>query len=149
MVEQGLVTFGQAMATGEAAELKVAINSEAASIEENGTFEDISVLPPGKKAIPTKIILTRELDPTGKPIRYKARLVAQGFWQTLGVDYHETYSPVADMASIRIALTIAAALDLEVEQLDVVMAFLGSKLDEEVYVKLPEGLLGGPQIVRL
>ena len=149
MVEQGPATFGQAMATGESTEWKEAIDSEAASIEENGTFEDISTLPSGKKAIPTKIILTRKLDPTGKPIRYKARLVAQGFRQTLGVDYHETYSPVANMDSVRIALTIAAALDLEVEQLDVVTAFLGSDLEEEVYVKLPEGILGGPRIVRL
>lgn len=149
MVKQGLATFGQVMATGEATEWKEAIDSEAASREENGTFEDIGTLPSGKKAIPTKIILTRKLDPTGKLIRYKARLVAQGFRQTLGVDYHETYSPVANMDSVRIALTIAAALDLEVEQLDMVTAFLASDLEEEVYVKLPEGILGGPQIVRL
>ena len=149
MVEQGPATYGQAMDTREAAEWKEAIDSEAASIEENGTFEDISILPSGKKAIPTKIILTRKLDPTGKPIRYKARLVAQGFRQTLGVDYHETYSPVAEMASVQIALTIAATLDLEVEQLDVVTAFLGSALEEEIYVKLPDGVLGGPWIVRL
>ena len=149
VVEHGPATFGQAMATEEAAEWKEAIDSEAASIEENGTFEDVSILPPGKKAIPTKIILTRKLDPTGKPIRYKARLVAQGFQQTLGVDYHETYSPVANLASVRIALRIAAALDLEVEQLDVVTAFLGSELAEEVYVRLPEGVLGGPRLVRL
>ena len=148
MVEQGPAMYGQAMATQEAAEWREAIDSEAASIEENGTFKDISGLPEGKKAIPTKIILTRKLDPTGKPIRYKARLVAQGFRQTLGVDYHETYSPVADMASVRIALTIAATLDLEVEQLDVVTAFLGSELQEAVYVKLPDGLLGGPRNVR-
>ena len=149
MVEQGPATFGMAMATGEAAEWKEAIDSEEASIEENETFENISTLHPGKKAIPAKIILTRKLDPTGKPIRYKARLVAQGFRQTLGVDYHETYAPVADKASIRIALTIAAALDLEVEQLDVVTSFLGSTLEEEVYVKQPDGVLGGPRIVRL
>ena len=149
MVEQGPATLAQAMVTGEAAEWKEAIDSEAASIEENRTFEAVSTLPPGKKAIPTKIFLTRKLDPTGKPIRYKARLVAQGFRQTLGLDYHETYSPVADMASVRIALTIAAALDLEVEQLDVVTAFRGSELKEEVYVKLPDGILGGPRIVRL
>ena len=149
MVEQGPATYGQAMATGDAVEWKEAIDSEAASIEESGTFEAVRALPPGKKAIPTKIILTRKLDPTGKPIRYKARLVAQGFRQTLGVDYHKTYSPVAVMASVRVALTIAAALDLEVEQLDVVTAFLGSELKEEVYDKLPEGILGGPRIVRL
>ena len=73
----------------------------------------------------------------------------QGFRQTPGVDYHETYSPVAETASVRIALTIAAALDLEVEQLDVVTAFLGSELEEEVYAKLPAGILGGPRLVRL
>ena len=149
MVEQGPATFRQAMATEEAVEWKEAIDSEAVSNEENDTFEDISAIPQDKQAIPTKSILTRKLDPTGKPIRYKARLVVQGFRQTLGVDYHENYSPVAEMASVRIALTIAAALDLEVEQLDVVTAFLGSELEEEVYAKLPDGRLGGPRLVRL
>lgn len=90
MVEQGQATFGQAMATSQAGEWKEAIDSEAASIEENGPYEDISELPPGKKEIPTKIIRTHKLDTTGKPIRYTARLVAKGFRQTLGVDYHET-----------------------------------------------------------
>lgn len=59
MVVQGPAPFGQAMDSGEAAEWRKAIDSEAASVEENGTFEDISKLPPGKKAIPTKIILTK------------------------------------------------------------------------------------------
>ena len=62
------------------------------------------------------------------------RLVAQGFRQTLGVDYQEMYCPVADKASLWMSLTIAATLDLEVEQLDVVTMFLGSELEVEVYV---------------
>ena len=54
MVEQGPPTFRQAMDTKEAAEWKKAIDSEAASIEENGTFEEVNILPPGKKAIPPR-----------------------------------------------------------------------------------------------
>ena len=53
------------------------------------------------------------------------------------------------MARVRITLTIAATLDLEVEQLDVVTAFLGSELEEEVYLRFPDGILGGPRIMRL
>ena len=149
MVEEGPPTFRQAMDTEEAAEWKEAIDSEAVLIEENKMFVDVNILPPGKKAIPTKIILTCKLEPTGMPIRYKARLVAQGFRQTLGVDYHDTYSPVANIAIVRIALTIAVARYLEVKQLDAVTAFLGRNLEEEVYVKLPDGVFGGPRIVPL
>ena len=106
-------------------------------------------LPAGKKAIPTKVVLTKKLDPTGKPIRYKARLVAQGFRQVPGIDYFETFSPVAALDSVRLILTIAAAADYEIEQLDVVTAFLGGKVEEEIYIGLPEGILGGPRLARL
>ena len=59
------------------------------------------------------------------------------------------YLPVAEMASMQKVLTIAATLDLEVEQLNMVTAFLGSALEEEIYVKLPDGVLGRLWIVRL
>nr|GEV99100.1 retrotransposon protein, putative, Ty1-copia subclass [Tanacetum cinerariifolium] len=61
---------------------------------------------------------------------YKARLVAKGFTQTYGVDYEETFSPVADIRAIRILIAIVAFYDHEIWQMDVKTAFLNGYLDE-------------------
>ena len=75
--------------------------------------------------------------------------MAQGFRQVAGVDYLETFSPVAALESVHLVLTIAAAWDYEIEQLDVVTAFLGGKVEEEIYISLPEGILKGPRLAQL
>ena len=70
---------------------------------------------------------------------YKARLVAKGFTQTFGVDYEETFSPVADIRAIRILIAIVAYYDYEIWQMDVKTAFLNGRLDEDIYMAQPEG----------
>ncbi|GJT22377.1 retrotransposon protein, putative, ty1-copia subclass [Tanacetum coccineum] len=72
---------------------------------------------------------------------YKARLVVKGFTQTYGVDYEETFSPVADIKAIRILISIAAFYDYEIWQMDVKTAFLNGHLSEEVYMVQPEGFV--------
>ena len=71
---------------------------------------------------------------------HKARLVAKGFKQIQGIDYDETFSPVA-MLSIRILLAIAAFYDYEIWQMDVKTAFLNGNLSEDVYMIQPEGFV--------
>ncbi|KAI3723535.1 hypothetical protein L2E82_35178 [Cichorium intybus] len=77
----------------------------------------------------------------GKVHTFKARLVAKGFTETPGVDYDETFSPVAKIKSIRIMLAIAAFHDYEIWQMDVKTAFLNGKLTEDVYMNQPEGFV--------
>ena len=72
-------------------------------------------------------------------LRYKARLVAQGFFQVFGVDYTDTYSPVAKFVSIRIFLAISVQLGLIIHTMDVDTAFLNADIDEDIWVEFPEG----------
>jgi stage V sporulation protein SpoVS len=71
--------------------------------------------------------------------RYKTRLVARGFTQEKGVDYHETFAPTVRVISIRTVLALVAYNDWEVEHLDVVTAFLEADIEEEIYMRQPEG----------
>ena len=70
-------------------------------------------------------------------VRNKARLVAQGFCQKEGIDFEETFAPVARLEAIRIFLAFAASKGFKVFQMDIKSAFLNGFIEEEVYVKQP------------
>ena len=72
---------------------------------------------------------------------FKARLVAKGFRQKEGIDYFDTYAPVARITSIRILFALASIHNLYVHQMDVKTAFLNRDLDEEIYMEQPEGFI--------
>ncbi|GKC54691.1 retrovirus-related pol polyprotein from transposon TNT 1-94 [Tanacetum coccineum] len=91
--------------------------------------------------IGTKWVYRNKLDENGVVTRNKARLVAQGYNQQEGIDYDETYAPVARLESIRILLAYACALDFKLYQMDVKSAFLNSFINEEVYVAQPSGFI--------
>ena len=100
----------------------------------------IVVNPPlGAKVVKSKWLYKKKTDMDGNVHTYKARLVAKGFTQTYGVDYEETFSPVADIRAIRILIAIAAYYDYEIWQMDVKTAFLNGRLDEDIYMEQPEG----------
>ena len=73
-------------------------------------------------------------------MRYKTRLVAQGFSQRPGIDYNETYSPVMDTITFRFLISMVVSKNLEMRLMDVVTAYLYDSLDFDIYMKIPEGL---------
>ncbi|CAH9094710.1 unnamed protein product [Cuscuta europaea] len=97
--------------------------------------------PPQKTIIGTKWVFKNKKDEEGTVIRNKARLVAKGYNQQEGIDYDETFAPVARNEAIRLFLAYAAHKNFTVFQMDVKTAFLNGVLEEEVYVAQPEGFV--------
>ncbi|GJZ25644.1 putative RNA-directed DNA polymerase [Tanacetum coccineum] len=113
-------------------------STEVKALEKNGTWT-LEYLLEGKRAIDSKWVYKIKFKPNGEVERYKARLVAKGFTQMEGMDYHDTFAPVAKLVTVRTLLTIAVKTDWIIHQLDVNNAFLHGDLDEEVYMKIPQG----------
>ncbi|KAL1225866.1 Retrovirus-related Pol polyprotein from transposon TNT 1-94 [Cardamine amara subsp. amara] len=128
------------MSTPDASLWKEAINSEIDSIMQNHTWI-ITDLPQGFRALGCKWIFKTKLKTDGLIDKYKARLVVQGFRQKEGLDFFDTYSPVTRITSIRMLIGISALRGLEIHQMDVKTAFLNGDLEEEIYMKQPEGFV--------
>ena len=111
---------------------------EMDSMEVNKTWSVVS-LPAGKNVVGCKWVFTIKYNADGTIERYKARLVAKGFTQQEGVDYFETFSPVAKLGSVKLILGLAARQGWSLTQMDITSAFLHSELDEEIYMSLPQG----------
>ncbi|KAJ9542631.1 hypothetical protein OSB04_029137 [Centaurea solstitialis] len=97
--------------------------------------------PRKRTIIGSKWIFRNKLDEIGTIIRNKARLVAQGYRQEEGIDYDETFAPVARLEAIRLFLAFAAHMNFKVYQMDIKNVFLNGKLNEEVYVAQPPGFV--------
>ena len=97
-----------------------AMQDEMHSLHENHTYE-LMELPKGKRALCNKWVYKLKPGDGGNPTSYKARIMVKGFQQNKGVDFDEIFAPVVKMTSIRTVLSIAASMNLEVEQLDVVV----------------------------
>jgi hypothetical protein len=91
-------------------------------------------LPEGKKVIGCKWVYKVKHNSNGSISRYKVRLVAKGYAQTHGIDYEETFAPLAKMATMRVVITVAASRGWVLHQMDVKDAFLHGELQEEVYL---------------
>ena len=119
-------------------EWKKAVHEEMEALEKNQTWS-IQELPKGKPIVGCKWVFTPKFRSDGTLERYKARLVAKGFTQTFGIDYTETFAPVAKLNTVRILISIVVNLDWTLRQFDVNNDFLNGKLEEEVYMQPPLG----------
>nr|GEU66643.1 hypothetical protein [Tanacetum cinerariifolium] len=112
----------------------------AAEEHELGDLDDkvwfLVKLPPNGKTVGSKWLFKKKTNMDGNVHIYKARLVAKGYTQTSGIDYEETFSPVAYIRAIRILIAIAMYYDYEIRQMDVKTTFLNGYLNEEEKLKL-------------
>jgi hypothetical protein len=117
---------------------KKAMQEELQALEENHTW-DIVPCPTGVKPIGCKWIYSIKLRSDGSLDRYKARLVALGNRQEYGINYEETFAPVAKMTTVLLIIAIAASKGWSSRQMDFKNAFLHGDLQEEIYMTPPPG----------
>ncbi|KAL2903744.1 Retrovirus-related Pol polyprotein from transposon TNT 1-94, partial [Bienertia sinuspersici] len=125
-----------------------AMQQEIKALEDNHTWE-LTDLPPDKKALGSRWVYKVKYNADGSVERLKARLVIFGNHQVEGIDYNETFAPVAKMVTVRAFLAVAAAKGWELHQMDVHNAFLHGDLTEEVYMKPPPGFSSRGKVCRL
>jgi hypothetical protein len=126
------------------------MQAEIKALEANNTWTFVP-LPSNKTLIGCKWVYKIKHNSDGSIERYKAQLVAKGFTQCEGLDYFETFSPVAKLSTVRCLLALAVIKGWHLHQLDVNNAFLHRDLDEEVYMKPPLGFItkGDTRVCRL
>ncbi|GKD47119.1 retrovirus-related pol polyprotein from transposon TNT 1-94 [Tanacetum coccineum] len=140
LVEEEAIEVSKTRPLGNDLKDKSLENNEIINIKESKSHPFENVIVPNPKdmtIIGTKWVFRNKLDENGVVSRNKARLVAQGYNQQEGIDYDETYAPVARLESIRILLAYACALDFRLFQIDVKSVFLNGFINEEVYVAQP------------
>ena len=118
------------------------MDDEFNSLITNNTWT-LTSLPEGRKALGGRWVYTLKRGPKGEIARYKARWVVRGFEQREGLDYNKTFASVVKPMSYKAMFTIAAAIDWDLEQMDVKTAFLYRDVEEEIFVEQPEGFVRG------
>ena len=125
------------MAVDTSTKWELAMKDEMDSLITNHTWE-LAKLPAGKKALHNKWVYRIKEESNGSQ-RFKVRLVVKGFQQKEGIDFTEIFSPVIKLVTIRTVLGLVAKENLHLQQMDVKTAFLHGDLDEEIYMRQPEG----------
>ncbi|KAG8842179.1 hypothetical protein FRB96_006004 [Tulasnella sp. 330] len=135
-------TLKEAMESEDWKNWKEAMDVEMAQLNKMGTWE-LMKLPAGRTAIGCRWVLALKFDAAGNLQRYKARLVAQGYTQIPSINYTETYSPTICLDSQRTIFTLATIYSYDIQQMDIKTAYLYGELEEEIYMRQPEGYNDG------
>src|SRR5271163_3685048 len=132
-------SYEQARQSPQRVQWLQAMNNEMAALTKLKTFE-LAQLPKGRKAIGSKWVFRIKRGDNGEITRYKARLVAQGFTQCKGTDFHDTFAPVTRMTSQQIVIAIAAHRHHSLFTIDITNAYLNSEIDvRSLYMRQPKG----------
>lgn len=142
------MSFKEATNGPDSREWKASMQSEYDSLMKNQTWV-LAELPAGRKPITCKWVYKVKRDSNGKVERYKSRLVARGFTQREGIDFFETFSPVARLDSIRVVLALVSEQKWQMVHVDVRTAFLYGQLEEEIFMTQPEGFVLDGRACRL
>jgi Reverse transcriptase (RNA-dependent DNA polymerase) len=139
-------TYAEAMSHLDAAQWEAACEDEMRSFESMGVYE-IAPCPKDRKVVGSKWVFRIKQGPDGSIQKYKACIVAQGFTQVEGLDYDQTFAPVAKFNSFRAVLAIATECNWDIHQMDIKAAYLNGRLEEEIFMELlpsfdvPEGMV--------
>lgn len=114
------------------------MDSEIQSHKQNGTWELVP-LPKGKRVVGSRWVYKVKRNESNEVVRYKARIVAQGFTQCYGIDYDEVFAPVTKHTTLRVLLSLAAKKGMMLKHFDVRTAYLYGDIDEEIYMRQPPG----------
>jgi hypothetical protein len=132
-------THDEAMAGSDANQWQQAEAEEMDSIQRLNMLSEPMPLPSGCKPVGLRWVYKKKRNSLGEVTRYRARLVAKGFQQTFGLDYFDTYSPVARLSSLRLLYALSVELNLQLAAMDVDAAFLNADLTEDIYIRAPPG----------
>lgn len=132
-------TWNEAMRSPQAAQWRAARDKEIKQLLDLRVFEFCNTIPNGHRPIDGKLIFKTKYLPDGTIDKFKARYVAKGFQQRELIDYYDTYAATLRPCSFRLFTALVAHWDLKVHQIDVVGAFLHSKLDVPLYMRAPPG----------
>ena len=117
---------------------KDAIQAELDSLSKRQVFDPVVPCPPNVKLVGHKWVFVRKCNEKNEVMRYKARLVEQGFSQRPGIDYEETYSPVMDVITFRYLVSLVVSEKLNMQLMDMVTAYIYGDLDTEIYIYIYE-----------
>ncbi|CAH2100381.1 unnamed protein product [Euphydryas editha] len=140
MVYNGVepISYKEAMSSPEAEDWRKAMKDEFDSLISNKVWKLVD-RPKQTNIVKCKWVYKLKSDASGNFLRHKARLVARGFTQREGIDFHDTFSPVVRHSTMRTLFSLANELDLNIDHVDVTTAFLNGNLNETIYMEQPEG----------
>jgi len=119
---------------------KDAIQAEISSLTKRQVFSQVIPTPPQVFRVGFKWVFIQKRNENNEVVRYKARLVAQGFAQRPNIDFNETYSPVMGGITFRYLISLAVQNRLSTQLMDVVTTYLYGSLDSDIYMKVPDGI---------